>query len=365
MDWIRRNWPDLLIGIALLLVIAGIIATLLSGGSILPFAGNNTNPTTTPSTSTAVPNTATNTATDLTGSTNAATDALNSTVNQAGNAVTGAVTEGTNAVAGAVTEGVNAVAEGTETVIAPVIPDLPAVADTEADNTTTSTTDTTTTDATTTSTTTAEASTATTTQTTTPAASASSSSTAPYRVGVGAYGNADNAERRAQTFRDAGYPVFLGQQGNLSLVLVGPYNTAAEAEAVQSQIRSSGLEPGATVYQFNPDSDSGAASTPATSSTPTPAATTPAATSTPATPAASASTTVPATATSGRYLQVGAYNSVESSLPQRQLLEGFGFTVVHIEESNFIKLLVGPYDSTNLGIAQSQLNAQGIESFVR
>ena len=37
MDWIRRNWPDLLIGLALLLVIGGIIATLLNGGNFLPF----------------------------------------------------------------------------------------------------------------------------------------------------------------------------------------------------------------------------------------------------------------------------------------------------------------------------------------
>ena len=36
MDWIRRNWPDLLIGVALFSVITGIVATLLSGGTILP-----------------------------------------------------------------------------------------------------------------------------------------------------------------------------------------------------------------------------------------------------------------------------------------------------------------------------------------
>ena len=33
MDWLRRNWPDLLIGIALVAVIAGIIAILITGGS--------------------------------------------------------------------------------------------------------------------------------------------------------------------------------------------------------------------------------------------------------------------------------------------------------------------------------------------
>ena len=37
MDWIRRNWPDLLIGLALILVISGIIITLLNGGTFNPF----------------------------------------------------------------------------------------------------------------------------------------------------------------------------------------------------------------------------------------------------------------------------------------------------------------------------------------
>ncbi|MBA2666654.1 MAG: hypothetical protein H0U69_06450, partial [Trueperaceae bacterium] len=36
MDWLRRNWPDLAIGVALVAVIAGIVATLLTGGSFFP-----------------------------------------------------------------------------------------------------------------------------------------------------------------------------------------------------------------------------------------------------------------------------------------------------------------------------------------
>lgn len=44
MDWIRRNWPDLLIGVALVLVIAMIIATLLSGGSLLSLVRRDTPP---------------------------------------------------------------------------------------------------------------------------------------------------------------------------------------------------------------------------------------------------------------------------------------------------------------------------------
>jgi len=36
MDWLRRNWPDLAIGVALVGVIAGIVATLVTGGSFFP-----------------------------------------------------------------------------------------------------------------------------------------------------------------------------------------------------------------------------------------------------------------------------------------------------------------------------------------
>ena len=53
MDWLRRNWPDLLIGVALVAVIAGIIATLISGGSFFPF-GQGGGGTTTPQPSTPI-----------------------------------------------------------------------------------------------------------------------------------------------------------------------------------------------------------------------------------------------------------------------------------------------------------------------
>ena len=52
-------------------------------------------------------------------------------------------------------------------------------------------------------------------------------------------------------------------------------------------------------------------------------------------------------------------------MPRRQLLEGLGYTVLHVEEQGFIKLLVGPYDPANLDVAITQLEAQGVENFVR
>jgi cell division septation protein DedD len=183
---------------------------------------------------------------------------------------------------------------------------------------------------------------------------------ASYRVSVGAFGNADNAQRLAQQFQGAGYPVLLGTQGNLTIVLLGPYATDAEARRVAGQVDGSFGVVDPTVYRYEPDD--AVASAPAT----TPAAP---ATATPAAPAASTTTPAappaPTASATGRYLQVGAYANRESSLPQRERLEGIGFTVTEVQEGELLKLLVGPYQGAALSDAQSRLAAEGIENFAR
>jgi cell division septation protein DedD len=342
MDWMRRNWPDLLIGLALLLVIGGIIATLLNGGNFLPFGRNNPPATvSTPAestgpvapvnggssaTDTAGPTAGTDTATggvapvDLSGNPNAATlDTVAMPEDQGG--------EGT----------IIPVAPSGEGAAAPVTPDTAA---TEAINE-------------------AAGDTPTDTAATPLAADVAASSTpaAPYRISVGAFGSTENAERRAQAFRDAGYPVFVANQGDLSLVLVGPYDSQAEAEQVKAQLQSSGLEANPIIYEFSPSDAAAPASTTETTS--------PADTSEPTASATTTTSVPPATTTGGRYLQVGAYGSLEAAAPQRSRLEGLGFTVSSVEEGSYIKLLVGPYDEAGLATAQNQLTAQGIEHFVR
>src|SRR5690625_3924533 len=48
MDWLRRNWPDVLIGVVFLAVVIAIIFTLLNGGFSLPFGGKKGGSTSTP-----------------------------------------------------------------------------------------------------------------------------------------------------------------------------------------------------------------------------------------------------------------------------------------------------------------------------
>lgn len=359
MDWLRRNWPDLLIGVALVAVIAGIIATLISGGSFFPVgqgARGGTNPpaaqsgpVTTPSqgaqTGTTSPSTgATGGQTDTQGSQGAA-----QTTTEPGIAVlppAGTTSGTTSGATSTATEEPAAPAASTEEPAA----EEPAAADvTPLPPTGTSTTPAATQGAATPAAPTAPAATA----TAAPVAASASAEEASYRVAVGAFGNADNADRLAQQFQAAGYPVLLGTQGDLTIVLVGPYASESEARRVADQVRAGAFgvaDP--VVHRFEPEAPSGAGAA-ATASAPTP--------STPAAPAAPA----PAASGAGRYLQVGAYANRESSLPQRERLEGLGFDVTEVQEGTLVKLLVGPYQGGALSEAKSRLTAEGIEHFAR
>ena len=360
MDWLRRNWPDLLIGVALVAVIAGIIATLISGGTFFPVGGGSRtadNPT--------------QSGPSVAGSNQGA---------PASNTPAGAQGQGSD-VEGLSVDPVAAPAASQDPAAAPAVALADAPAAQTPDPATPAVTDqgqsggiavlppdgqprasslTTTAPAATPAATPPQSSVA-------PAATvtASSSPEAPYRVSVGAYGNIDNAQRQLEAFRAAGYPVFLGTQGNLNIVLVGPYDTEAEARGVAQRISQSDMgvsDP--TVYLLDADDAAGA---PAAGAQTPPAAQQAGAATPAATPAAAQPVAAQAGAQAGgdRYLQVGAYGSRDSALPQRQRLESLGFVVSERLESDLVKLLIGPFDGTGLANAQSRLQAAGIESFPR
>jgi cell division protein FtsN len=353
MDWIRRNWPDLLIGLALLAVIGGIIATLLNGGNLLPSGRNVT--TTTPSSSTLTSGGNDSAIQPITDNTAISPDLPSGAAEMPGEAA-GTTTSGT------ITPVDPASTPPQQAVTPEGIIDAPS--ETPGDTS------------------------ASTSESTAPSEplQASDSATAPYRISVGAFGSTENAERRAEAFRSAGYPVFVGKQGDLSLVLIGPYDSQAAAQQAAAQIQSSGLEADPIIYEFEPTDatvagdtaagDTAAGDTAASGTTDQTSSSTeatpdePATTPSEATPAATEpteSTTAVSLPTSntGRYLQVGAYGSVESAQPQLVKLQGLGFSVTYIDESDKIKLLVGPYEGTTLETAKAQLTAQGIDHFVR
>ena len=137
-------------------------------------------------------------------------------------------------------------------------------------------------------------------------------------------------------------------------MLVGPYDTEAQAEQAVARIRAGdfGIDP--VIYLFEPDdADASAATTPEPS--PESSATEPADTT----------ATAPAPDAEGTFLQVGAYGNRESALPQIERLQELGFEVSERTESGLIKLLVGPFTGDDLAEARQLLQNEGIEHFAR
>ncbi len=176
---------------------------------------------------------------------------------------------------------------------------------------------------------------------------------------MGAFSHADYAQRQEQVFKNAGYPVFLADQGDLTIVLVGPYRTQSEADSVAAKIKGGGFGVDPVVYQFKGTQDS--APQPASSSAGG-SATSSASSSSAATTSSSSSASAPA---GQRYLQVGAYGSSDSAKPQRDKLASMGYQVTERTEGGLVKLLVGPFGPDRLQQVQSDLKAAGIDSFPR
>jgi cell division protein FtsN len=346
MDWLRRNWPDLAIGIALVAVIAGIIATLLTGGSFFPASPTQpTTPATVPPIETeaaqptpgpAAPGGVAilppfdGPADDLVGADDAAPGADDGPDVAVDPDPSEAVTdEPAPAVAEpapaqpAAAEPAPAAAPAAPEPTAPVVT-TPAVTPSPPSG---------------------------------PPPAASSDPEAPYRVSVGAFADPANAERQAAMFRDAGYSVFTGTQGSLTLVLVGPFESESDARVTVDRIRVGGFGIDPVIYRFDPDAADG----PQAASPPAPTAAPVAAAPQPGVDAGAA----PAPATAGRYLQVGAFSTGEGAAPLRERLAGLGYAASERREDGLIKVLVGPFDDAALSTARAHLAGQGIDSFVR
>lgn len=400
MDWIRRNWPDLLIGIALVAVIAGIIATLLTGGSFFPLGQSNqvddrqngrsqsaiagslqaNRAPGSSDTANAGLNgrSETNAGSSSAGSTSESnrTSSTGAPANQAGEAGTDSrrpVAVTALPFPGSSDSGASA-QQGSGR--APSAESSPATGEeAPAGNTVANPTGS------------ADTSTAAGSASATPSSSTSSAVAAQqterqvssqsadrggvYRVSVGAFSSSENAERQAETFRDAGYPVFIGTQGDLSIVLVGPYDDQAEAERVAERIRAGNFRIEPVIYRFRPEAaassaPAGSANASRQSSSEQESGPAGAATLTAAAPSATPQAQPTASAASGaRYLQVGAYATAESAAPQRKRLEGLGFRVSQRDEGNLLKLLVGPFAGEEFVAARARLKEQGIEHFPR
>ncbi|HEX7022666.1 MAG TPA: SPOR domain-containing protein [Trueperaceae bacterium] len=320
MDWLRRNWPDLLIGVALVAVIAGIVATLLSGGSLFPL-GRGEGP---------------------------------SRVAEAGPRPADPVRT---------PSGATAASEDDTPAILPVLPDLGGVTqpsgpvigrDEPTQGTQTGTTEP---DANSSS---DQASTEQGTFVVSPASSA------PYRVSAGAYSVRSYADIQVKRLRDAGYPVFTGRQGDLYLVMVGPYESRSRAESAAAELESKKLVDGPLVYECADcgapagGADSEASQRPVREAA---ASQSDASSDVAGAPAAQAAGQQATPEAGTLYLQVGAYGSLDSAQPQRERVQELGYTVTVRRSGDLVKLLIGPFGDRELEAAQARLGKQGIENF--
>ena len=181
---------------------------------------------------------------------------------------------------------------------------------------------------------------------------------------MGAFSHPDYAKRQEQVFKKAGYPAFLAPQGDLTIVLVGPYRTQSEADSVASKIKSGGFGVDPVVYEFKgtqdhapqPASAGGSGSSATSAGSPSSAS---------SSSGSSSSASSASTSGSQHYLQVGAYGTAASAKPQRDKLASMGYQVTERTEGGLVKVLIGPFGPDKLKQVESQLKAAGIDSFPR
>ncbi len=326
MDWIRRNWPDLLIGVALFSVITGIVATLLSGGTILPTSSGNVNndfaeAESSPSylSSVTAVDEPTNVSARYRSSETVASTENSSQITVVQPSQTLATSEPRNVPSGSAISN-NANSRAASSTLNPVV----APRETPT-NITTSSPDLSSLEVTN---------------------LADDSSAKIYKISVGAFGNPDNARKFVGEIDGLGYKAGLDKSGNYSVVYVGPFSNRQQADRVAEQLRILNYE--ASIYSEETHQPVA-----------TPVTTTNAVNQIVAAPSSTSTT-------SGNfYLQVGAYRSGNLSIPQRNQLEQRGYRVMEYRENGFIKLMLGPYSSDNVTTMKAQLTAQGIDSFPR
>ena len=354
MDWFRRNWPDLVIGVALVAVVALIVVTLLSGGSLASLVRQGT-----PAdliADTTGPDAAETASPGTTPDATAQTAAPEGAAGGIDVFVPGVPSETAGAETGTQAGSAEQADSSTQ----------PGVADNAV----------------------------------TPAGGETlpqAATAGGFRVAAGAVDSRPAAVDLAETYREGGLPVTVEQQDDFYALWIGPYTTRPEADQVAARIVADGGD--ALVYTYDGGDDAASASQtdvvtetaadtaqpdtvqpntaqPDTAVASAPDANTPAGVATNAAvtatdtvtdaatgnvTGAAANTDGSATAVGQRYLQVGAFVSDESAAPLRSQLETLGLNVSRTEdETGLVRLFVGPFEDARLAQTQSRLSAEGI-----
>ncbi|MFC4425766.1 SPOR domain-containing protein [Deinococcus navajonensis] len=184
-----------------------------------------------------------------------------------------------------------------------------------------------------------------------------------YRISLGSFATEPTVRTQTAGVSGLGYTVYPIDLGSQVVAQVGPFADEASARQALNDIQR--VYPGAVLYPPRGVSLKGAAASavaPAPTSTPavptTPAASPAPAAQAPAQAAPTAEAAIPV------YLQVGAFDRVESAQTLVEQLRTEGFSPsVNAPEGRKVTVLVGPFSGDAIGEAQARLSAGGHESF--
>ncbi|MBZ9712145.1 SPOR domain-containing protein [Deinococcus multiflagellatus] len=187
-----------------------------------------------------------------------------------------------------------------------------------------------------------------------------------YRISLGTFASEASARSAAAGVQALGYTVYPIDLGSQVVAQLGPF--ADEASARQALADVQRAYPSAVLYPPRGRSLTGGAAETTQPSAAAPSTAQPAAAETgetAASPSAAAPPAEPAPAPDGpTYLQVGAFDRVESAQNLVQQLRDLGYApTVNAPEGRKVTVLVGPYTGDALQRTEGRLSANGLDHF--
>jgi cell division protein FtsN len=396
MEFLRRNWVDLLMALLIAAVIAAVLFLLLSGGKLFRPASNTitSTPTNVSTPVVAAPSTTKPSSPEIPANTNKPTKPVAVKPVSSSNTKKPTSSNNTNKPATNNTQKPPTKPSNTKPISVAQIPTIetntkpttaqkPAVSNVKPKATSVKTQVKPSQKATTAIANTIKPRATTTAKVSTP--SATKPSTRPssrgsylsnYRIVVGSYKNQAPAENFASRVRSQGFPARAVLSQGLYLVIVGPYNGQGNAESAFSRLKNA--YPGATLYRPNGSRSGGSSG--GTRKTAIPRKILEGSSSKPATlnstlakqPVKSSMTTTKTlsqkTETNPKiqtaYLQVGAFKNAASASPLLINLRKAGYTArLRVANDGVTRVIIGPLTGTPLELARNDLRARGLQPF--